>query len=150
MTSKRERIIAQLKSSLSGTTGVSNRIYRSRVEPLTNGESPAIVIEPVTDEPTINSSTYLKIDWALRVRIVVIVRGTIPDNVSDPIVESLFSKVLSDPTVGGLAIDIRPATQSFEILEADQPAGVITCEFEIDYQTSYNSLSTWIIIKVVP
>ena len=142
MTSKRERIIAQLKTSLSGTTGVSDRIYRSRVEPLTNGESPAIVIEPVTDEPTINSSTYLKINWSLRIRIVVIVRGTIPDNISDTIVESLFTKVLNDPTVGGLAIDIRPATQSFEILEADQPAGVITCEFEIDYQTSYNNLST--------
>ena len=78
----------------------------------------------------------------MRVRIVVIVRGTIPDNVADPTVESLFTKVLNDPTVGGLAKDIRPATQTFEVLEADQPAGLITCEFEIDYRTSYNSLST--------
>ena len=78
----------------------------------------------------------------MRIRIVVIVRGTIPDNVGDPTVESLFTKVLNDPTVGGLAKDIRPATQTFEVLEADQPAGLITCEFEIDYRTSYNSLST--------
>ena len=77
----------------------------------------------------------------MRIRIVVIVRGTIPDNVGDPTV-SLFTKVLNDPTVGGLAKDIRPATQTFEVLEADQPAGLITCEFEIDYRTSYNSLST--------
>ena len=78
----------------------------------------------------------------MRVRIVVIVRGTIHDNVADPTVESLFTKVLNDPTVGGLAKDIRPATQTFEVLDADQPAGLITCEFEIDYRTSYNSLST--------
>ena len=142
MASKREQIIAALKTTLAGTTGVSTRIYRSRIEPITNGESPAIVIEPVTDEPSINSSNYLKIDWTLRVRIVVIVRGTIPDNVGDPTVESLFTKVLNDPTVGGLAKDIRPATQTFEVLDADQPAGLITCEFEIDYRTSYNSLST--------
>ena len=142
MASKREQIIAALKTTLSGTTGVSTRIYRSRIEPLTNGESPAIVIEPVTDEPSVNTSTYLKIDWTLRIRIVVIVRGTIPDNVGDPTVESLFTKVLNDPTVGGLAKDIRPATQTFEVLDADQPAGLITCEFEIDYRTSYNSLST--------
>ena len=142
MASKREQIIAALKTTLSGTTGVSTRIYRSRIEPLTNGESPAIVIEPVTDEPSINSTSYLKIDWTLRIRIVVIVRGTIPDNVGDPTVESLFTKVLNDPTVGGLAKDIRPATQTFEVLDADQPAGLITCEFEIDYRTSYNSLST--------
>ena len=142
MASKREQIIAALKTTLAGTTGVSTRIYRSRIEPITNGESPAIVIEPVTDEPSINSTSYLKIDWTLRIRVVVIVRGTIPDNVGDPTVESLFTKVLNDPTVGGLAKDIRPATQTFEVLEADQPAGLITCEFEIDYRTSYNSLST--------
>ena len=142
MASKREQIIAALKTTLAGTTGVSTRIYRSRIEPITNGESPAIVIEPVTDEPSINRTSYLKIDWTLRIRIVVIVRGTIPDNVGDPTVESLFTKVLTDPTVGGLAKDIRPATQTFEVLDADQPAGLITCEFEIDYRTSYNSLST--------
>ena len=142
MASKREQIIAALKTTLAGTTGVSPRIYRSRIEPITNGESPALVIEPVTDEPSVNTSSYLKIDWTLRIRIVVIVRGTIPDNVGDPTVESLFTKVLNDPTVGGLAKDIRPATQTFEVLDADQPAGLITCEFEIDYRTSYNSLST--------
>ena len=31
---------------------------------------------------------------------------------------------------------------SFEILEADDPAGVISCEFDIEYRTSYNSLTT--------
>ena len=142
MASKREQILAALKTTLAGTTGVSTRIYRSRIEPITNGESPALVIEPITDEPSTNNSSYLKIDWTLRVRIVVIIRGTIPDSVGDPTVESLFSKVLTDPTVGGLAKDIRPATQTFEVLEADTPAGLITCEFEIDYRTSYNSLST--------
>ena len=142
MATKREQIIAALKTSLANTTGVSTRIYRSRIEPITNGESPAIVIEPIEDEPTINSASYLKIDWTLRIRIVVIVRGTIPDNVADPTGESLFGKDLTDTTVGGLARDIRPATQSFEVLDADEPAGIITCEFEIDYQTSYNSMTT--------
>ena len=142
MASKREQILAALKTTLAGTTGVSTRIYRSRIEPITNGESPAVVIEPITDEPSTNNSSYLKIDWTLRVRIVVIIRGSIPDSVGDPTVESLFTKVLTDPTVGGLAKDIRPATQTFEVLEADTPAGLITCEFEIDYRTSYNSLST--------
>ena len=88
MASKREQILAALKTTLAGTTGVSTRIYRSRIEPITNGESPAVVIEPITDEPSTNNSSYLKIDWTLRVRIVVIIRGTIPDSVGDPTVES--------------------------------------------------------------
>ena len=88
MASKREQILAALKTTLAGTTGVSTRIYRSRIEPITNGESPAVVIEPITDEPSTNNSSYLKIDWTLRVRIVDIIRGTIPDTVGDPTVES--------------------------------------------------------------
>ena len=49
---------------------------------------------------------------------------------------------MTDPTIGGLAIDIRPSTTTFEIVEADQPAGVISCEYDIEYRTSFNNLST--------
>ncbi len=140
MASKREQIIAALKTTLTGTTGVSTRIYRSRVEPMTRSESPALFLEWRSEQPDIRGTTG-HIDWTLRVRVVVISRGTIPDNLADATVESLHSKLLADPTVGGLAIDVRPSTTTFEVVEADQPAGVIICEFEVDYRTLYGSLS---------
>ena len=142
MASKREQILAKIKTNLTGTTGVGTRIYRRRVEPMTRGESPALVVEFVTDEPTVNSATYLKIDWTLRVRIVVVVRSQTPDTTADATVESLHTKVVTDTTLGGLAIDVRPATVTFDVVEADQPAGVISCEYEVDYRSSYNDLST--------
>jgi hypothetical protein len=49
MASKRETILQRIVTALAGTTGVSTRIYRSRVEPLARGEAPAIVVEPVSD-----------------------------------------------------------------------------------------------------
>ena len=140
MASKRERILAALKTTLAGTTGVGTRIYRSRPEPTSRGESPAIVVEWTNDQPDIRGTTG-HIDWTLRVRIVVISRGKNPDNLADGTIESLHSKLLADPTIGGLAIDIRPSTTTFDVMEADQPAGVIVCEFEIDYRTSYASLA---------
>ena len=142
MTSKREQILAKIKTNLSGTTGVGSRIFRSRSEPLTRAESPSLVIEFVTDQPTINSATYLKLDWTLRVRIVVVVRSQTPDTSADPTIESLHTKIVSDPTLGGLAIDVRPSTVTFDVIEADQPAGVVFCEYEIDYRSDYNDLST--------
>ncbi len=39
-------------------------------------------------------------------------------------------------------IDVRPATVTFDVVEADQPAGIISCEYEVDYRSSYNDLST--------
>ena len=142
MTSKREQILAKIKTNLTGTTGVGSRIFRSRSEPLTRSESPSLVIEFVTDQPTINSATYLKLDWTLRVRIVVVVRSQTPDTSADPTIESLHTKIVSDPTLGGLAIDVRPSTVTFDVIEADQPAGVVFCEYEIDYRSDYNDLST--------
>ena len=142
MSSKREQILAAIKTNLTGTTGVGTRIYRSRVAALTRAESPALVLEPITDTPNINNSTYLKIDWTLRIRVVVVVRGEIPENIADSTIESLHTKILTNTTLGGLAIDIQPSTQSFEVLDADQPAGIITCEYEIQYRTEYNKLNT--------
>jgi len=142
MATKRERILAAITTSLANTTGVGTRIYRSRVEALTRSETPALIIEPISDTPEDTQTFNDKVTWEFKIRISVIVRGTTPDQVADPTIESLHTKVLTDPSVGGLALDVRPSTTSFEILEADQPAGVISCEFDITYRTAYNSLTT--------
>ena len=141
MTTKRESILAQIATTLAGTTGVSTRIYRSRVEPLSRGESPAIVIEPISDSAEQNTSLPT-LDWSLTVRVAVIVRGNVPDQQADATVESLHSKIMADLTLGGYAIDVQPQSVSFDLIEADQPAGVIACEYLVRYRTSVTNLTT--------
>lgn len=141
MTTRRENILAQVATALSGTTGVGTRIYRSRVEPLTRGESPALVIEPISDTPEQNTSLP-KLDWSLTVRVSVIVRGNVPDQQADATVESLHAKMMADLTLGGYAFDVQPTGVSFELVEADQPAGVISCDFLVRYRTALADLTT--------
>lgn len=141
MTTRREDILAEIASTLAETTGVSTRIYRSRVEPLTRGESPALVIEPISDTAEQNTSLP-KLDWSLTVRISVIVRGTIPDQVADATVQSLHSKLMADLTLNGNAYDIQPVGVSFDLVEADQPAGVISCDYLVRYRTALADLTT--------
>jgi len=141
MTTKRESILAQIASTLSGTTNVGSRIYRSRVEPLTRGESPALVIEPISDTAEQNTSLPT-LDWSLTVRVAVIVRGDVPDQQADATVESLHSKMMADLTLGGYAIDVQPQGVSFDLVEADQPAGVIACDFLVRYRTSLTDLTS--------
>ena len=140
MTTKRENIIATIKSTLANTTGVGTRIYRSRVEPLSRGESPAIVIEPISDDADQNTSMPT-LDWTLRIRVSVIERASIPDQEADDTIESLHSKIMSDLTVGGYAIDVQPVRTEFEFIEADQPLGIISNEFEIRYRTQVADLT---------
>ena len=141
MTTRRESILAAVATALVGTTGVSSRIYRSRVEPLARGESPALVIEPINDSAQQNTSLPT-LDWSLTVRVAVIVRGAVPDQVADPIVESLHSKIMADLTLGGYAIDVQPQSVNFELMEADQPAGVISCDYLVRYRTSVTNLAS--------
>lgn len=141
MTTRRESILAAIASSLAGTTGVSTRIYRSRVEPIARNESPAIVVEPISDQANTDVS-FCKTDWSLTVRIAVIVRGSIPDQHADAIIESLHAKVMADQTIGGYAMSIEPRGVQFDMVEADQPAGVIACDYLIRYRTAVANLAT--------
>ena len=140
MATKRETILAAIRTALIGTTGVSTRIYRSRVEPLARGELPAIVVEPVSDNAEQNTSLPT-LDWTLTVRIAVIVRGDVPDQVADATVQSLHAKVMADLTLGGNAYDVQPVSVSFDLVEADQPSGVISCEYAVKYRTRVADLS---------
>ena len=141
MTTKREKILAQLFKVLDDITVTTNiNVYRSRVVPLSRGEVPAIVIEPVSD--TVEQNTSLPtLDHSLTVRVSVIVRGDVPDNVADETVESLHSKVMADLTVNNLAIDVQPSDTSFELLDADQPGGVIDIEYIVRYRTEVADLT---------
>lgn len=141
MTTVRENIIEDIMSSLSGTTNVGTRIFRNRVVPISRGESPALVVEVVSDTPEQNTSLPT-LDWSLLIRVSVIVRGDEPDEVADPIVESLHAKIMSDLTLGGHAIDVQPGTTTFEMVDADQPAGVIGVEYLVRYRTELDDLTT--------
>ncbi len=140
MTTKREDILAAIRTALTDTTGVGTRIYRSRVEAVTRAESPALVVEPLTDTPVQNTALPT-LDWTLRVRISVIVRGATPDSVADPTIQSLHAKLMADLTLGGEAIDVQPAQTTFNFFEADNPAGVIFCEYDVRYRTQVADLT---------
>ena len=140
MTTKREQILSAITTALSSTSGVSGRVYRSRVEAFARSECPALVVEPVSDEASIDTSlpTYT---WRLGVRVAVIVRGNIPDQLADPIVQSLHSKLTTDLTLGGYAMDVQPVNVSFELVESDQPTGVVMCDYRVLYRTTVADLS---------
>jgi hypothetical protein len=141
MTTRRESILSTIRTTLTGTSNVGTRIWRSRVQALARQESPAIIIEPVSDTPEQNTSLPT-LDWSLVVRVSVVVRGDVPDQQADPIVESLHAKLMADLTVGGNAIDIQPGNVSFEMVDADQPTGVISCDYLVRYRTELDDLTT--------
>ena len=135
---RRELILARIKSNLDAVTGAT--VYRSRVEPLARGEAPAVIVEPVSDQPSEVFSS--KLQWSLRVRVTVIVRANVPDDDSDTYTQQVHSLIMSDPTCNGYALDIDPDRVDFSLYEADVPLGVISMDYMVMYRSGRTDLTT--------
>lgn len=141
MSLKRERILAAITTALSGTTGVSTRIYRSRVEAFARNEAPALLIEPAADsaqDPPI-SSCY--IDWRLNVDIAVYTRGAVPETLAAPIIVDMHARLLADRTLGGLVMDIWPTTVQHQREQGDTAAGCTICSYLVRYRSGLTNLA---------
>jgi hypothetical protein len=137
---KRELILDVIKAKLVNLPGVAaGSIYRSRVAAFQRAQVPAVSVEWASDIPT--SEVVSKLDWTLLVRIYVIVRGAVPDEVADPIVEDIHRKVMSDLGLGGLSMDIQPASVQNEINEADLNLCIVTMDFRVTYRTAEGDLT---------
>ena len=134
---RRELILARIKSNLDAVTGAT--VYRSRVEPLARGEAPAVIVEPVRDQPSEVFSS--KLQWSLRVRVTVIVRANVPDDDSDTYTQQVHSLIMSDPTCNGYALDIDPDRVDFSLYEADVPLGVISMDYMVMYRSGRTDLT---------
>ncbi len=140
MSSKRETILAAALTALSGTSNVSARIYRSRVEALLRDEMPALVVEPIADTPErISLGTT---SWVLVFVVIVYVRDFIPDSSADPTIVDVHSKLMGSATLQALIVDLFPGPVNFEFIEADKPQGVITLQFRATYRTSENDITS--------
>ena len=128
-----------MKNNLNAATGVT--VYRSRVEPIARNESPAIIIEPISDQPT-DGAFFQKLDWSMRVRVTTIVRAALPDDSSDTYSQQVHSLLMADQTVNGYALDLTPDRTDFELYEADVPLGVVTQDFIVRYRTSRTDLTS--------
>ncbi len=142
MSTKRETILSRLITQLAGTAGVGTRIYRSRVTPVNRTEGLVLIVEPISDSCETRRNN---LQWTLNVRLSVIARGSktvTADQAADSTVKSIHDKIMADVTINGNAIDTTPRNVSFDLIDGDQPSGVISLDYIIIYQTSTTDLST--------
>jgi len=136
---RRELILARMKTNLDSIAGAT--VYRSRVEPLARGEVPAVIIEPVNDQPN-DTNFYNVLDWTMRVRVTTLVRAALPDDASDTYTQQVHSLLMADSTVNGYALDVTPDRVDFNLYEADVPLGVISQDYLVRYRSSRTDLTS--------
>lgn len=143
MTAKYDLILDALQDVLASTTGVAGRVNRSRVYPSRRDELPAIRLQPQSNNPSF--STIGVCDWDMTVAISILNLGgdeeaEPADKLAAPIIADAYARVMADRTLGGLAIDITPTTQTFRFADGDLPLLATVCTFSVTYRTEQESM----------
>ncbi len=138
MASIREQIMQKIVSVLNAGN-IGGAVYRSRTDPVSREQSPAVIVQPVADSARQDSVPYL--DWSLTVHVTLYVRGAGPDVQADPILTAINAALLADLTLGGLAMTILPQNVHFEFTDADSQVCVATSEYLITYRTNEQDLT---------
>ena len=139
MASRREQILAFLANAVQASSSVPATVYRSRVTATARSEGNVVIIEPAQD--VVQRATICCVKWVLGVRVTVIVRGREPDVLSDPVVTAVHRLIMADPSCAALATDTLPQRVTWQLVDADQPACVVTMDFAVSYETSLTDIT---------
>ena len=141
----RERILKEVRERLLLTDSVGGRVYRSRAEAASRAEMPMLIVTPISDAAERVTSVH-RVDRKLMVRIAVLVRGDVPDQEADPILQSLHKLLMPtvaggwvDVTLGGLVVDMAQDGDDFEFAFTE---GVVIVQYMIHYRHSEGDLAT--------
>ena len=99
-----------------------------------------MVIEPGGE--TAREMSTCKLDWTLPVLVAIYTRGSIPDQLADPIRVSAHGLLMADRTLGGLALDIVPVGTDPQRDKADLTSLWLVCTYQVRYRTLANNLET--------
>ena len=64
-----------------------------------------------------------------------------PDQAADPVVQSMHSLLMADRTLGGLVMDLYPASVDFQMDAADLASAWIVSTYVVHYRTTITDLS---------
>lgn len=138
--SKREQILKHIATLLADADGIDGRVYRSDPESIDRDNSPCILLRWTSEQA--EQGTVPMSHRLMTVQVDILVRGDEPDGLADPIAQSAHTLLTSDTSLGGLALDVRLGDAQFDYTNADQVAGKLTHEYQVQYRHSYSDLTT--------
>lgn len=138
MSTTREQILLAVEELIDSVPDVAGGAHRSREDALSREESPAIVIRWTADRP--RSVVHAFTDSDLDIELDVYRRGDVPDQLADPVVAGVHAALMTDPTLGGLLLDLTDGETSLDLDPADSGAAWITMRFTAWYRRGRQTL----------
>jgi hypothetical protein len=141
----RNKFVDLLKA---GAPLVSNRVYATRVYPLTQAKLPAITVTASSEESslmTMGSTMGAKsLDRSVDIQVSIYENATASlDSTVDAIAVQVEEAIGADFTLAGIAKHSVLTSTSIDFSgETEQPVGIATLTFSVRYVTSFTDVET--------
>jgi hypothetical protein len=131
MKSISERALDAVVAALIGTTGVGDRVFRSRVQAVTRDETPCIVVLPGAEEVSVLGRAVD--DCRFIVHVEITTRGDPYDAIADPIEVEAHARMKASAGLSALVDSFRKKEKSYDAQEADLTVGCVNVKYELRY-----------------
>jgi hypothetical protein len=137
MAHARKQIRDHIITLLTGLTTTGSNVFVSRVYPLNKADLPGLLIYTIEEqsEPGAMGGTLDRV-LSLAIDGVVKATGGAIDDTLDQIAEEVEAAITADTRLNDLALFVYLASTEIEFDgQAEQPTGIITMNFSIQYRT---------------
>lgn len=143
MPSRAEQIADAVRIRLTApamTSVPAASVYRELRGALQAERLPAIAIEP-GNEPEPQRIAYGVLHRRVEIVVTVLAAGNTGYSAADPGHAEVFSRLLADPTLGGLALDVEFGAIRRERDDGERPRAAITTTYRYVYRTTEGSIA---------
>lgn len=139
-----QQIIDGVVAALADVPGIAQPPEHSRTDPYSVAQSPGINVYALNDSPVQQTIEYIL--WALLVRIVIVARGTAPDNIANQFRNAVHQRIIALGAYDafdtpGLVQYVSPSNVQFDFAPGDGDIGVVTCDYIFQYRTQYDDIT---------
>lgn len=137
--------VSAIVDALGGAPAVCADIERVRLRPVSSGVSLAVAVRPVASEVLqTNLNPGMPLSWNTTVAVECYAKSgadVAADVAVDDLLADTYARLMSDPTLGGLVVNLRPKGVSYDFDADGQQTTCATLVLEILQRTAGNSLS---------
>jgi hypothetical protein len=131
-------IVTALVANLSASVAVSANIYRALLRPLPDTENTAVVVRLQNAVPDRDQLNGNPVDMTTQIAVECYARSsaTTADLAVDALLESVYTRLMSDQTLGGTVMDINCTALQFGFDAEAQQFAVATLTLDVRHRTS--------------
>ena len=138
----RQQIRERVATTLTGLTTTGSRVYQSRVYPMAETNMPGILIYSTSEDSEIDvMGSTGTLNRLLNLTVEGYVKSTTEfDDKIDDICKEIETAMAGDQTVNGMAKNsFLAGTEINYSGEGEQPIGVVTLNYVVQYRTATNA-----------